>query len=135
MNESSPAPNLNPSPAASTPPAAGRLTPAQAAESLTSTLASDPDMLELVQMFVDEMPGRVEILQDQFNQHNFNDLRRTAHQLKGACGGYGFPSIGAVAGRLEHSLNEVLTRTSETDVDRLRKQVDELVDMCRRVRV
>ena len=70
-------------------------------QKIVSQFASDPDMVELVQMFVDEMPHRVRAIQDQWRAHSFTDLRRTAHQIKGASGGYGFPTVGQVAAKLE----------------------------------
>ena len=100
---------------------------------LSSEFAGDPDMTELVQMFVDEMPQRVDAMLDCWEKGNLGDLRRMAHQLKGASGGYGFPTVGQMAAQLEAGLAAV-GRTPDPDaLDHLRSQVDELVGMCRRV--
>jgi HPt (histidine-containing phosphotransfer) domain-containing protein len=108
-------------------------TPSQPAE-LISTLASDPDMGELIKMFVDEIPDRVRLVQEHWQHRNFEELKRVAHQLKGACGGYGFPTVGRAAGVLEAELNGKTT-PSQGDLDCISRQVNELVDLCRRVRV
>jgi HPt (histidine-containing phosphotransfer) domain-containing protein len=66
-----------------------------------SSLASDPLLAELVAEFVAEMPGRVARLRRQLDSQDWAALRRTAHQLKGAAGSYGFDPITPLAHRLE----------------------------------
>ncbi len=98
---------------------------------ILSTYASDPDMLELIQMYVDEIPERARTIQDYWNRKDLTELKRIAHQIKGASGGYGFPSVGAAAGVLEHQL----TATPSPDLTEVSRQIDELIDLCARVRV
>ena len=71
-----------------------------------STLGSDPDLGELVDMFVEEMPQRVQKLVDLCEDANWDDLRRTAHQLKGAAGSYGFLEISPLAAVLEDKIRD-----------------------------
>jgi len=97
-------------------------------ELLYSRLGGDPDLGEIVTMFVDEMPDRVSTLKTQFDGNDLENLRRTAHQLKGAAGSYGFDPISPAAAKLENSL-----RDSEP-IDQIRVAVEELIDMCSRVR-
>ena len=49
-----------------------------------SRLADDLDLRDIVEMFVEEMPGRVETLLNQLESADWDGLRRTTHQLKGA---------------------------------------------------
>ena len=51
-----------------------------------------------------------------------------AHKLKGAAGGYGFPSISAAAATLEDS-----ARAAEA-LDKLELEAHALVELCRRAR-
>ncbi|MDZ7615985.1 MAG: Hpt domain-containing protein [Patescibacteria group bacterium] len=99
-----------------------------AAEPIYSSLGADPDLGEIVELFVEEMPGRVQTLVDEYNSCDWNGLRRTAHQLKGAAGSYGFDAISPAAGRLERSL------ASDEPEEQIRRAVEELVDMCGRAR-
>jgi HPt (histidine-containing phosphotransfer) domain-containing protein len=69
-----------------------------------SSLASDPDMAELVEMFVDEMPDRVERLDELLRMAEWEELGRFAHQLKGACGSYGFAELTSLSERLEKAV-------------------------------
>lgn len=100
---------------------------------IQSTLASDPDMVDLIAMFVEELPKRTSQLEDLVNKGELAQLKRMAHQLKGACGGYGFPDVGRAAASLEELLLAVSPDTREEELKRVRLQVDELVGLCRRV--
>ena len=99
-------------------------------EPLKSTLASDPDMAELVQFFVEEMSGRLEFIQNASEENDFGKLRTVAYQLKGAGTGYGFEPISRAAGDLEALIDD--TQPTEQNDD-FRKQVNELIDLCKRV--
>lgn len=93
-----------------------------------SRLSDDPDMLPLISSFVDALPTRIDRMSTLLSQGAHNELGRVAHQLKGACGGYGFIEIGAMAGMLERAVND------GADIETLRAQVDELAALCARVR-
>ncbi len=60
---------------------------------LYSDLADDPDMFEIVEMFVDEMPSRSLDLRNAAADGSAEIVKGLAHQLKGAAGGYGFFAI------------------------------------------
>ncbi|MFZ1934518.1 MAG: Hpt domain-containing protein [Thermoguttaceae bacterium] len=93
-----------------------------------SSLAADPDLGELVDMFVEEMPERVASLLDHFERRDWDGLRQSAHQLKGAAGSYGFAVISPSAGKLESTI-----RDAEPE-EQIREAIEELVDLCDRVR-
>jgi HPt (histidine-containing phosphotransfer) domain-containing protein len=95
-----------------------------------SELAGDPEMAELIQSFVNEIPERVRLVERHWERHELGELRRIAHQLKGACGGYGFPQVGQAAAKLENGLS----REENADLESVAERVRELVEMCRRVR-
>ena len=99
-----------------------------AEEAIYSTFGDDPDLGELVEMFVDEMSDRVDTLLKYSTEEDWEALQRTAHQIKGAAGSYGFAQITTLAGRLE----EVL-RSSEPE-DTMKASLDDLVSLCRRIR-
>jgi HPt (histidine-containing phosphotransfer) domain-containing protein len=93
-----------------------------------STLGTDPDLGELVEMFVSEMPARLESLLSLYDSGNMSELRRLAHQIKGAAGSYGFHSLSPAAARLEASLK------SERPEEQIKHEIDELVALCSRIR-
>jgi histidine phosphotransfer protein HptB len=98
------------------------------AECVYSSLAADPELGEIVAMFVEEMPGRVASLLDHFNRRDWDGLRQSAHQLKGAAGSYGFAAVSPAAGKLESAI-----RDGEPE-HHIYEAITELVDLCGRVR-
>ncbi len=93
-------------------------------ECIYSTLEADPDLADIVAMFVDEMPARVATLTSHFDNKDWDGLRQAAHQLKGAAGSYGFAAISPSAGRVEAAV-----RHNEPE-ERIREAVAELVNLC-----
>jgi histidine phosphotransfer protein HptB len=95
---------------------------------LFSPLAEEPDLREVVDLFVAELPDRAQTVLRTFQTQDVQGLRRAAHQLKGAAGSYGFDSITAAAARLEDA---VIASQPEEE---LLGAIHELVDLCRRAR-
>jgi HPt (histidine-containing phosphotransfer) domain-containing protein len=103
---------------------------------LVSELAADPDMSELVEMFVSELPARLKAMSEAMAGANYESLRRLAHQLKGAGGGYGFPSISTAAATLERSLLQsgLNPQGNAQALASIKRELDELVQLCNRAR-
>lgn len=97
-------------------------------EPLYSNLGADPDLGEIVTMFVDEMPGRIALIEAQAAAGDWDSLRRTAHQLKGAAGSYGFDPISPAAATVEAAIK------LGASPDEIRDKVEILVGMCRRAK-
>ena len=76
---------------------------------IVSELADDMEMTELVERFVGTLPGHAARLEDALAANDRETIRRLAHQLKGAGGGYGFPCITTAASRLEQEAREGAT--------------------------
>lgn len=93
-----------------------------------STLGNDPDLQDLVALFVDEMPGRIEKLIARFDAGELDELRRAAHQLKGAAGSYGFHAVTPLAARLEANLR------GDALEDQIQADLDSLIALCGRMR-
>jgi histidine phosphotransfer protein HptB len=99
-----------------------------AIEPIFSKLASDPDMSELVDLFVAEIPSRLEALETHFAAGEMAKLGQTAHQIKGAAGSYGFSEVTPIATKLEFAV-----KTNEPE-DQIREALEELLSTCRRIR-
>ena len=96
-------------------------------ERLYSELSKDPDLAELVEVFVAEMPNRVELVRAHADAQNWEQLGRAAHQLKGAAGSYGFHDLTRPALRLEQAA------TRREPESQILQAVDELVELCSRI--
>ena len=97
-----------------------------AMEPMYSTLGGDPDLSDLVTLFVEEMPNRVANILDLLDRSEWEELRRAAHQIKGAAGSYGFGAISPCAGKLEFAIRD------QEPEENIRQAVDDLVSMCNR---
>jgi len=102
---------------------------ATSAGPLYSTLDADPDLREIVEMFVEEMPDRTASLLDRLEASDWEGLRRVAHQLKGAAGSYGFEPITHSAAGLEDAIRQ--SRPEE----QIGRMVQDLVALCDRAQV
>jgi signal transduction histidine kinase/DNA-binding response OmpR family regulator len=104
----------------------GRVNPTQ--DALVSTLVDDADMQEIIREFVRDLPGRSAAILRASRASDIETLKRLAHQLKGAAGGYGFPRITEAAAEVEQAVNEGLDRPI------LESRAEALANLCRRVR-
>ena len=89
---------------------------------------NDPEDAELIEYFLGELPDRVEAITTAATEDDVEQLKRIAHQLKGAAAGFGFPAIGSAAGELEGSIRE-LDDSLESCED-VRSQIDGLLSLC-----
>jgi signal transduction histidine kinase/DNA-binding response OmpR family regulator len=68
---------------------------------LVSVYADDPDMAELIEAFVGSLHEKRNAIARAAREADLEPLRRLAHQLKGAGGGYGFPILTSAAAQVE----------------------------------
>ena len=101
--------------------------PANTGGPLRSEFADDPEMMELVREFVQELPERIESLQSAWREANTELVCRVAHQLKGASAGYGFAPVGDAAAKLEKAV-----KTVDDDLTAVKREFDELLAICNR---
>lgn len=99
--------------------------PSKVYEPLVSDFFDDPDMLEIIEMFVDGLGERIDSILTAFDDRNFTAVSGIAHQLKGASGGYGYPSLSDLAFDVEQ-----LARKN-ADEDQIEAALTLLVDQCR----
>lgn len=95
---------------------------------LLSKYHGDDEMMELVELFVEEMSERVELMSKYWESENYEELKRLSHQLKGASAGYGFPQVGSAAAELE-----ALLKSEVTDPKALEEPFKGLISICNRV--
>jgi HPt (histidine-containing phosphotransfer) domain-containing protein len=104
------------------------LNASDSADPVYSYLGDDPLLGELVDVFVQEMPERINALEFQARSRDWSQLRRTAHQLKGAAGSYGFAEITPFAARLEAAACDA------GHEEAILAALHDLVDLSRRIR-
>jgi HPt (histidine-containing phosphotransfer) domain-containing protein len=89
-----------------------------------SSFGNDPDLGDLVEEFVQEIPNRIAVLRSAFEDRDADTLRRTAHQLKGAAGSYGFDQLTPYSAALELSVIE------SRPEDEIQRALQALIDIC-----
>jgi signal transduction histidine kinase/DNA-binding response OmpR family regulator len=116
-----------PARAAAPPPAPGTADTGEAPTGVYSKLAADPDLGTLVEAFVRAMPERIRTLETYASNRDWEQLKRTAHQLKGAAGSYGFDALTPYASRLE------IAATDATQEQQVFLALNDLLGLCRQV--
>ena len=97
-------------------------------EFLYSDFGDDPDLSELVALFVDEMPERISQLKASLEDKDWTALGSQAHQIKGAAGSYGFDAITPFAADLEKCCR------LETVEDQILAACEQLMQLLGRVK-
>ncbi len=107
------------------PPHAAAIAAERPSDVLTSELADDPDMADVVREFVTALADRVLVIERTYAARDWPALSAVCHQLKGAAGGYGYPSISQAARDAEQA--------SRADGDRasIEQAVSKLTACCR----
>ncbi len=93
-------------------------------EILHSDLADDPDMAPLVKKFLSNLTPKVASMEESLSSGRRDELGRLAHQLKGAGGGYGFPTISDAARSVEECVRD------DADLQQLQHAVNDLKQLC-----
>lgn len=101
----------------------------QCIETIQSLFADDEMMMEIVALFVAELPDRIATLEMAFHGSDLELLHRTAHQLKGAFGSYGFDQLTEPTRKLEES-----TSRANVDHSEVQRDMEDLISFCRRIR-
>jgi len=89
---------------------------------------TDADDLELIEMFLEELPNRIAALNETAESNDFSQMNRLAHQLKGAAPSFGFDPIGSAAAVLETRLKT--SNIEMVELDQIREEFDKLVNEC-----
>ena len=97
------------------------------AAGLQSEFANEPTVSRLLVKFIDRLPERVTTLATLLQEKDLAALRQAVHQLKGAGGGYGFPTISEVASVAEDHLKV------ESDLDLVARDIESLIHIVRTV--
>jgi HPt (histidine-containing phosphotransfer) domain-containing protein len=93
---------------------------------IVSTLARHPELVRLVEAFVDDLPRRLASIERAMADANVHALKRLIHQLRGSAGGFGFAAITELAASIERAAD------AGADVTNLRDGVEALASLCRR---
>src|ERR1019366_7255345 len=97
------------------------------ADSIRSTMMDYPGMARIIVEFVQGLPEEVRKLKDFLKAEKTDELRRVVHQLRGACGGYGFDGLTEVATAAENAIH------AADNVEIVTRHINSLIEMIRRI--
>lgn len=97
-------------------------------EPLVSAFACDPDLGDIVALYVSEMPDRIETLRGRVAARDWAGVADFAHQLKGSAGSHGFHQLTPLVSALERAAREL------RDDAQIVRTFDTLAAICQRMR-
>ena len=89
---------------------------------------SDKDFVEIVELFVHGLVGRLESMQEALSNNDLDRLRRLAHQLKGSGAGHGYTVLTEKAADIEQ-------QAIKGEIDHIRTGLTELQAVTARIEV
>ncbi|MFA6133483.1 MAG: PAS domain S-box protein [Phycisphaerae bacterium] len=123
--------DLEAGPAAAAPAAAAvdesvAAAPAVSDQGIRSDFCNDPEMTEVIGVFVARLPEVLADMSESLAHNGHEELRRLAHQLKGAGGSYGYACLTDAARELE-------SYARGEDAEAARLALKRLASLCERV--
>ena len=70
----------------------------------STVLEEDPDFIDIVSRFVNRLPGIIKKLYKLTTEHDFAELAKVTHDLKGVSGNMGYQQVSELAGKLEFQI-------------------------------
>ena len=96
---------------------------------LSAELGDDPELRELVTLFVRGLEQRASAIEQALTNADVTALRREAHRLTGTARSFGFPTLAWAADDLASVVREHLP------MEMVRASAQKLADLCRRARL
>lgn len=97
-------------------------------EPVVSLFATDTEMKELLAEFTTGLTDTCARIQNALAAGEVDQIRRIGHQLKGAGGGYGFPTLTDAGAKVERTVNASNGVSSD-----VRDAIAELIELCDRI--
>lgn len=94
-----------------------------------SSIAEEPDMWDLVAMFIEEMPERILRFNVLLESGDSDGLLHFAHQFKGSSGSYGFAELSIAA---EKIVTAIKTEQPQKQIHELTQN---LIKLCKSVAI
>lgn len=91
---------------------------------LHSELQDEPDMLPLIEHFVCRLIDKADRMLELLKSRRFDEIAQLAHQLKGAGGGYGYPTLSEAARAVEFAAKQ------DPQIENLLHLIGELSELC-----
>lgn len=95
---------------------------------IVSNFMQDPDYKKTIERFINDLPEKIHHINVTLEEGNLEEFAKQIHSLKGLGGLAGFPVFTEKAKRIETAL-------SAKHTDKLRREVNELIMLCRNTKM
>lgn len=94
---------------------------------LNRVMGNESLLLQLMDMFKDEQPERLQAMNSAIDENRFDDLKNQAHGLKGVAGNLGLNTIKVLAEKIEHAIKQDKIDTCSPLLEELCTETDRFV--------
>jgi CheY-like chemotaxis protein len=94
---------------------------------ISSLVRDNPEMSDILLFFVDELPKYVSLLKDNSNTGNWSEVKKTAHDIKGFGGSYGFTDLTQLGKQIEFQLAKSDYKEVLASTDALERMADRIL--------
>lgn len=92
----------------------------------SSLLEEEPELIDLIQRFVNKLPERIDEIKQHYDEKKWDSLRQNIHDLKGVSGNFGFEELYKIAQNIEFEL-------LKENYGRISGRISELESMSKRI--
>ncbi|MDP6542599.1 MAG: response regulator [Phycisphaerae bacterium] len=92
--------------------AQGHASTERSSEVIHSEWEDDPELADILNDFVESLPAKLAAMREALANNCYDEVRRIAHQLKGASGGYGYPGLTEASRGLENAAHAQCRETT-----------------------
>ncbi len=93
-------------------------------------LQEEPELGELVSLFIEALPALVDDFASAIGQQDWPAVRQLAHDMKGIGGGYGYPLLSELAGRMGQGVHNGHFDRLDSDLEELKRLVQRIILGC-----
>jgi len=93
---------------------------------ISSLLEEEPDISDLLQGFIDRLPGAIGDIRDTLESHNKDELAKQIHDLKGVSGNYGYNVLFELCQKMEFEIHANRLSTLSDMLDRAEKLIERI---------
>ena len=72
---------------------------------ISSLMESEPELRQLIEAFIDRLPGMIEQMEELLDASDIEGLELKLHDLQGVGGGYGFSDISQLADEMMKAIS------------------------------
>jgi len=72
---------------------------------VSTLIADEPDLLDLVEQFIQRLPETISKITDAIDSGDLGTAKKEIHDLKGMGGNFGFPVLSQIAKQIETEIN------------------------------